>query len=51
MVAGERRRAMSTSRDQAEERRRDMEAERTDLDERLRSAADEEVAQPGPWPR
>ncbi|MCB2223303.1 MAG: chromosome segregation protein SMC [Actinobacteria bacterium] len=44
MVAGERRRAMQTSLEQADERRHDLEAEHHDLEARLGAAADEEAA-------
>jgi len=44
MVAGERRRAMQSSLDQADGRRRDLENERVELEDRLRSASVEEAA-------
>ncbi|MCJ7726060.1 MAG: chromosome segregation protein SMC [Acidimicrobiia bacterium] len=44
MVAGERRRAMQNSLEQADGRRRDLEAERVDLQARLTAASGEEAA-------
>ena len=46
MVAGERRRAMQNSLEQADGRRRDLETERLDIEARLRAATDEEVGPP-----
>jgi len=44
MVAGERRRAMQNSLEQADGRRRDLEAERIDIEARLQAAGDEGAA-------